>query len=136
MQNLPLILCIDGNTDACEIMEILMQKQGFEVISRQSAAEALNDAKNKSFSAVVSEYVLSDIDAVELCSELKKINPETPIVFYTTEARHEHKQKGLSAGAKAFLIKPNDLEGIEKIIAAVALSNDFTVSPLHLLPKV
>lgn len=121
MQNLPLILHIDGNTDACEILEILMHRQGFEVISRQSAAEALNVARNKSFSAVVSEYVLSDIDAIELCSELKKINPDTPIVFYTTEARNEHKQRGLLAGAKAFLVKPNDLESIEKIIADIAL---------------
>jgi two-component system, NtrC family, response regulator HydG len=122
MQNLPLILYIDGNMDSCEILEILMRRQGFEVISRQSAAEALNDARKKSFTAVVSEYVLSDIDAIELCSELKKINPETPIVFYTTEARNEHKQRGLLAGAKAFLVKPNDLESIEKIIADIALS--------------
>ena len=121
MQNLPLILHIDGNTDTCEILEILMRRQGFEVVSRQSAADALDDARSKSFSAVVSEYILSDIDAIELCSELKKINPDTPIVFYSIEARNEHKQRGLLAGAKAYLIKPNDLESIEKIILDVAL---------------
>lgn len=123
MQNLPLILHIDANTDAREILEILMRRRGFEVISRQSAAEALSDARNKSFSAIVSEYVLSDVDAIEFCSELKKINPETPIVFYTTEARNEHKQRGLLAGAKAFLIKPNDLESVENIIADIALAD-------------
>jgi CheY-like chemotaxis protein len=123
MKNLPLILYIDDNTDSCEILEILMRRRGFEVISRHSAAEALNDARNKAFSAVVSEYVLSDIDAIELCSELRKINPDTPIVFYTTEARNEHKQRGLLAGAKAFLVKPNDLESIEKTIADIALSD-------------
>lgn len=120
MRNLPSILYIDGNTDACEIVEILMRRNGFEVVSRQSAAEALNDARSKTFSAVVSEYILDDLDAIELCSELKKINPDTPIVFYSVEARNEHKQRGLLAGAKAFLIKPNDLESIEKVILALA----------------
>ncbi len=121
MQNLPQILYIDSNTDACEILEILMRRQGFEVICRKSAAEALNVARNTSFSAVVSEYILSDIDALELCLELKKINPDTPIVFYSTEARTEHKERGLSAGAKAYLVKPNDLESIEKTILEFAL---------------
>ncbi len=121
MQKLPQILYIDDNTDACEILEILMRRQGFEVVCRASAAEALYTAKDNSFSAIVSEYVLSDIDALELCSELRKINPATPIVFYSTEARREHRQRGLSAGAKAYLVKPNDLETIEKTIADVAI---------------
>lgn len=121
MQELPQILYIDDNADACEILEILMLRQGFEVISLQSATEALKIAGNRTFSAIVSEYILSDLDALEFCSELKKINPDTPIVFYSTEARSKHKTRGLSAGAKAYLVKPNDLESIEKIIIDAVL---------------
>lgn len=121
MQNLPQILYIDDNADSCEILEFLMRRQGFEVVCRQSAEEALNVARDNSFSAIVSEYVLSDLDALDLCVELKKINPNTPIVFYSTEARREHKERGLKAGAKAYLIKPNDLESIEETIIDIVL---------------
>ena len=121
MPNLPQILYIDGNTDACEILEILMRNRGFEVVCSHSAAEALSAVKNTSFSAIVSEYVLSDADALDLCAELRKINPHTPIVFYSTEARYEHRARGLSAGAKAYLVKPNDLDFIEKTIMDVAV---------------
>lgn len=120
MRNLMQVLYIDGNTDACEILELLMLRQGVMVTSRHSATEALDVARTISFSAIVSEYILSDIDALELCLELKKISPKTPIVFFSTESRAEHKERGLSAGASAFLVKPNDLEFIEQTILELA----------------
>lgn len=121
MKKLPTILCIDSDADSCEIMEILMSRVGFEVITKQSGVDALDLARSNSFSVIISEYLLSDIDALQLCMKMKEIHPDVPIVFYSLESRNEHRQKGLSAGAKAFLVKPNDLERIEKTVLDLAL---------------
>lgn len=121
MRRLPLILCIDRNTDACEILETLMKFQGFEVVSKHTGLDALHLARTTLFSAIISEYLLEDIDALDLCMEIKKFDPDVPIVFYTTESRNEHRQRVLSFGAKAFLVKPNDLENVEKTLLEVAI---------------
>ena len=121
MTKLPTILCIDSDADSCEIMEILMSRVGFEVVTKQSGRDALDHARNNSFSVIISEYLLSDIDALQLCMQIKEIHPDVPIVFYSLESRNEHRQRGLSAGAKAFLVKPNDLERIEKTVLDLAL---------------
>jgi DNA-binding response OmpR family regulator len=121
MEQNPLILCID-QAEACEIMEILFRRVGFNVISIQSAKDALKLAQQHYFAAVVSEYLLDDISGEEFCSELRKHKPDLPIIFYSAESRNEYKERGLSAGAKAFLVKPNDIDHIEKTVMNYALA--------------
>lgn len=123
MKRSPLILCIDSNTEACEILETLMRFRGFEVISKQTGLDALQLARTTQFSAIVSEYLLGDIDALDLCLEIKKLDPAVPIVFYSTESRNEHRERVLSGGAEAFLVKPNDLDNIEKTLIDVVLKS-------------
>lgn len=120
MEQRRLILCID-QVEACEIMEILFSRVGFQVMSLQSAKDALLLAQHLYFSAVVAEYLLDDISGEDFCLELKKYNPELPVIFYSAESRNEHKERGLSAGAKAFLVKPNDINHIEKAVIDFAL---------------
>jgi two-component system, OmpR family, response regulator len=122
MKRQPLILCIDSDADACEIMEILMRRIGFQVISSQNASEALKLAQNNSFSMIISEYLLRDIDAQQMLLQIKEVDPHVPVVFYSAESRREHRQRGINAGAHAYLVKPNDLENIEKTVLDLALA--------------
>lgn len=121
MKRQPLILCIDSNADACEILEILMNRAGFQVVSKHRAEDGLQAVRETPFSIIISEYLLTDKNGLDLLPEIKKFDPEVPVVFYSTEARNEHKERGLSAGAKAFLVKPNDLGNIEKTVLDLAL---------------
>jgi len=116
-----LILCID-QVDSCEIMEILFRRVGYQVMSLQSAKDALLLARQHDFSAVVSEYLLNEFTGEEFCLELKKHKPELPLIFYSAESRNEYKERGLSAGAQAFLVKPNDINHIEQTVIGYALA--------------
>ena len=55
----------------------------------------------------------------DLCLDLHKLSPKTPIVFYTGDARQADMQQALEAGADAFVAKP-DSDAIESLIAAYA----------------
>jgi len=121
MEQNRLILCID-QVESCEIMEILFRRVGFQVISLQSAKEALELTRQYSFSAVVTEYLLDDFSGEEFCSALKQQQPELPLIFFSAESRPECRTRGLSAGAQAFLIKPNDINHIEKTVIDYALA--------------
>ena len=121
MEQRRLILCID-QAESCEIMEILFRRVGFQVMSLQSAKDALHLARQHCFSAVVSEYLLDELTGEEFCLELKKHKPELPLIFYSAESRNEHKERGLSAGAQAFLVKPNDINHIEQTVIGYALA--------------
>lgn len=121
MKRSPQILCIDSDKDSCEILQILMQQIGFEVVYSHTAEDALDIARETYFSVIISEYLLHDADAAQLCTEIKKIDPLVPIVFYSIESRREHREKGLKAGAHAYLVKPSDIDHIEKTVQQLAL---------------
>ena len=120
MEQRRLILCID-QAESCEIMEILFRRVGFRVMSLQSAKHALEIARQHRFSAVVAEYLLDDFSGEDFCLELKKYQPKLPLIFYSAESRKEFKERSLSAGADAYLVKPNDINHIEETLIGYAL---------------
>lgn len=122
MKRQPVILYIDHNADSCQIVEFLMSRIGFRVISSSNVPDALTHARATSFSMIISEYNLRDFDALQMCTAIKEFDPHVPIVFYSVESRKEHRERAISGGARAYLVKPNDLENIESIVLNLALA--------------
>jgi DNA-binding response OmpR family regulator len=50
---------------------------------------------------------LSDLDGFELCRRMRDFDPRTPILFFSSAASAADKKRGISAGANAYVIKPD-----------------------------
>lgn len=103
------ILIVDDNKENRYILEILLQKNGFQTVSAVNGKEALFEARKSPPDMIVSDILMPDMDGFTLCKEckaderLKKI----PFVFYTaTYTEPKDMELGLSLGAAKFLIKP------------------------------
>lgn len=70
------------------------------------------------FSIVFLDIYLPRENGVEIAKELKKISPETSIVFVTTS--QEHAVDAFSLQALHYLIKPVTMEGIEEAFRRLA----------------
>ncbi|MDQ4121436.1 MAG: response regulator [Acidobacteriota bacterium] len=104
------ILCVDDNTDTCELLNFIFEKNGFKVKTCDSPEEAVRYARNNHFAAIVVDFHLFEMDGVDLCRIIQTFDSNTPVIFYSAEAREIKKQEAFEAGAKAYLIKPNDFE--------------------------
>lgn len=104
------ILCVDDNTDTCELLKFLFEQDGFEVKTSDSPEEAVRHARNNHFAAVVLDFHLFEMDGVDLCRIIQTFDSNTPVIFFSAEAREIKKQEAFEAGAKAYLTKPNDFE--------------------------
>jgi len=105
MKNQPRILCADDE-DTCELLSTTLGFSDIEVKSTGKIAEALRLAQTEPFDLYLLETRLPDGDGFELCRRLHEFAPHTPIVFYSSEAYPVDRQKGLAAGAVAYLVKP------------------------------
>lgn len=45
---------------------------------------------------------------VELCREIRRSDPSTPVVFYSGAGLDSEREAALAAGAQAYLLKPGD----------------------------
>ena len=103
------ILCVEDDPDSCELLELLLGNEGFEVVACSDSQKALKLAKQKHFSAIILDHRLADISGVEICCQIRTYDQQTPIIFYSCAAFPQEIEAGLAAGANAYLIKPSDL---------------------------
>lgn len=106
------ILCVDNNSDNCELMKFFFSDVGYDVLTCSNSDDCLNHVLSGEVSAVILDYRLADIEGSEVCREIRKHDSKLPVIFFTGDAQETSRQKSISAGANAYLLKPNDLERI------------------------
>jgi len=105
MKNQLRVLCADDD-DTCELLNTTLGISNIEVKSAYTVADAWRLVQTEPFDLYLLETRLPDGDGFDLCRRLHKFAPRTPIVFYSCEAYPVDRQKGLAAGAVAYLVKP------------------------------
>lgn len=101
------VLYAEDNEDASEMMTVLLGLSEIETTPAKTIAEAWRLAQAKQFDLYLLDSRFPDGDGLDLCRRLHEYAPHTPILFYSGDARETDKQKGLAAGADAYLVKPN-----------------------------
>ena len=102
------LLCIDTNKDVRDLVSFLLSQVGYKVINTTTGAKCLIRAQQEDFDLILLDAQLPDGSGVDLCKQIRGFAPNTPIVFYTSEARQEVRLQALGAGASAYLSMPVD----------------------------
>jgi CheY-like chemotaxis protein len=100
------VLCADHDPAVHRMVTELLA--GCETMPVANAFEALRAVNSKSFDLYVLDYWLPDLSGVQLCREIRKVDPRGPILFCTAAGRDEDRRRALRAGANAYLLKPLD----------------------------
>ena len=110
------ILCTDDNPDTRDLVFVMLQSGGHDVICVGSAAEALDLLKREKFDLIVLDKWMPETTGTELTRLIREFDQTTPILFYSAAAYEADKQEALNAGAQAYLTKP---EGIDHLLDEV-----------------
>lgn len=102
----PRVLYADDNEDACFMLSTLLGFSNIETKSANTVDEALQLAQAEQFDVYLLDSRFPDGSGLELCRQLREYNSQTPIIFFSGEGYETDKQKGLAAGANAYLVKP------------------------------
>jgi CheY-like chemotaxis protein len=119
MQNTKTVLCVEDNYDNGEMLEVLFELADFNVTTCTTGDECFSLIEKTEYSIIILDYHLPVSDGIEICTEIKKRNIDTPIVFFTADARETIRQAAFEAGADAFLIKPDDLDKVVPTVTAL-----------------
>jgi CheY-like chemotaxis protein len=113
----PSILCVDDNEDSREILTYLFEEKGFEVTACKTLAECLEQAGKNNFSVIILDYRFGDGTGLDACRKIRSQNLNTPIIFYSGEARETEVKKAFEAGATEYHFKPL---GLDKLLETVS----------------
>lgn len=102
------VLLVDDDRVIRSVLADLLEEQGFRVRHASSGVEALQIVKQECPYIVITDWVMSAMDGLELCRSLRaeKLPHYVYVVLLTTKSHVEDVVAGLSAGADEFLTKP------------------------------
>ncbi len=107
----PRVLCVDDDEDSREMLSTLLRFSRIEAKTVGTAAEALSSIQAERFNLYLLDAWLPDLNGFELCRRMRAFDPHTPILFFSGAAFDADKERGLEAGANAYVIKP-DIDGL------------------------
>lgn len=104
----PRALIVDDAPDVTEMLAILLQYAGYEVVTVYSGAQALSAARAGQFDVLVSDIGMPGMNGYELAEALRAL-PDyqvTPMIAVTGFTMYEDRDRALRSGFNAFLTKP------------------------------
>ena len=100
------ILVIDDEPEVASFVERGLTFEGFKVDLGENGREGLALAREHNPDVVVLDWMLPDLDGLEVCRRLREGDPNLPILMLTAKDTVPDRVAGLNAGADDYLVKP------------------------------
>ena len=103
------ILVIDDEETTVQLIGILLERRGYEVIKAYKAEDGLRRAYRSQPDLVLLDIMMPDMDGWEVCKRLREMS-DVPIIFLTARGETRDVVRGLEMGADDYIVKPYDNE--------------------------
>lgn len=108
--NLPLVLVVEDHDDLRQYLAGSLGRH-YRILTATNGREALEQARIEIPDLVVSDWLMPDMDGVQLCQALKtdERTSHVPLLLLTSQSSTDNKVAGLDAGADDYVTKPFNL---------------------------
>jgi DNA-binding response OmpR family regulator len=110
------VLCSDDHEDTRALMALWLDLCGYKVTTAGSLAETLPLTEKGGFDLLLLDGWYVDGFGLDLCKQIRRFDARTPIIFLSALAFQSDIEKGLAAGAQAYLTKPFDFDELGQTI--------------------
>lgn len=114
------ILVVDDEEDICAILKFNLSKEGYDVVTVNSAEDALTQGVS-SFDLILLDVMMGGMSGFEMTRRLKD-DPATeavPVIFITARDTEDDAVEGLDLGADDYISKPFSIREVLSRVKAV-----------------
>ena len=98
------VLLVDDDPAILEVLGAYLRQDGYEVLEASDGLEAL--AKASQASVVILDLMLPKLSGWEVAREVRRDQPNLPILMLTARGEEEERIRGLDLGADDYVVKP------------------------------
>ncbi len=104
------VLLVDDDPDILKVNRILLEREGYDILTATGGEEALEMVKQGEVDLMVLDIMMPDVDGFEVCQRLKEDDESfhTPVLMLTAKTELADKILGYFVGAADYLTKPYD----------------------------
>jgi len=110
------ILVVDDELSMREFISILLEREGYEVLSAADATTALERLAASTIDLVISDVQMPGLNGLELLARIRETSPETAVLLITAYSTAEQAVEAMKLGAYDYLAKPFKVEEIKVLV--------------------
>jgi two-component system response regulator PilR (NtrC family) len=113
----PHILVVDDELSMRELLEYMLSKEGYRVISCETGRDAIHQLENTQFDLLLCDIKLGDITGLDVLRASKGQNADTPVIMISAYASTETAVEAMNDGAYDYVPKPFNKDELRETIA-------------------
>lgn len=130
------ILIVDDEKSIVDMLEVVLNKEGFNKIYKvYNAEDALKAFDNYTIDLVLLDIMLPDSDGIEVCKKLRE-NSNIPIVFLSAKNEELDIVLGITIGGDDYITKPFSPKEVATRIKAIFRREYMTKNSLKKNPMI
>lgn len=114
------VLVVDDEQLILKIISDILTKEGYEVVVANNCEKATEYLRSSNFNVVLSDIKMPVKSGIDLLEEIKKKDPNIPVILMTGFASLETAVEAVQNGAFDYLIKPLDYGKLRNVIEHAA----------------
>jgi two-component system response regulator AtoC len=126
------VLVADDELNMRRVLEAMLRREGYEVVTAANGAEALNGMK-ADVHTVITDLKMPVLDGMALLKKLSADYPDVPVVMITAHGSVENAVEAVKLGAFDYLEKPFEQEQIRQVVAKAI--NTYTLARQNARPE-
>lgn len=115
-QNDNTILVVDDEPGMREFLEIMLQKDGYNVETAADGPEAIDKIEEKLFDLAIVDIQMPVLNGIEVLKKFNEKSPDTTVIMITAYASHETAIEAMKLGAYDYITKPFKIDEIKLVI--------------------
>lgn len=104
------VLLVEDEFDFQKVLAEYLSLSGYTVFTADHGKDGLEMFKKEHIDICILDVMMPVMDGFELAEQLRRIDPEIPMMFLTAKNQKEDKLRGLKLGADDYITKPFDAE--------------------------
>ncbi len=110
------ILIVDDEQETCEILSILMKREGFQPITANDGETALKMVRTELPDVLLADFMMPNMNGMQLMKSASEIDPDMPTVIITGYADIPGAVTAMKAGAHDYMAKPFENQEVVRVV--------------------
>jgi two-component system response regulator PilR (NtrC family) len=110
------ILVVEDEQSMLEVLKMLLEEEGYEVVDSNDGAEGLSWIRKDIFDLIITDIKMPGAGGFEVLNAAKETSPETPVIMITAFGTVESAIEAMKQGAYDYIHKPFKIDEIRVIV--------------------
>ena len=113
------ILLVEDDTSLGFIISDQLKSDGYDVTLCSDGAEGFQKFSDGEYHMCIFDVMMPKKDGFTLAKDVRRMNPDIPILFLTAKSNDQDKVEGFKSGGDDYLTKPFNIEEFQLRVAAL-----------------